>query len=727
MSSLFDTYAHYDPGVGESVLQQADFSKLLSSDLFQHNDLVYLSKIAQYASLDIFRILFIVSDLDNKGYIRREEFEKFTQQILLPRQQKNASTTSLTSSTTVSSSDLDTDINKLLFLICKLHENKTKGITTQKNRDIYNLNFTISQDSFLKLVEEYNRVDLPYMQNLLSQSQSLKESKNFDFQHFSSLVDELPKSKFQSAFKDLQTPNETITPTQLREIAQFVFYNKLTPSIADHFQSFAQHKYGNELNYQESLRLIQLLRNLPKLNFLTFEKLSSGDTKYYFTANSLYKYIQGLSASSKSNMNLGKVSSDDVLLYFNWNRYTYDHLRANPSIDPDELLAVLTDDLVTPVDLCIDTKATTNISSNHFFQSIHSFILGSMAGMIGATIVYPIDIVKTRMQNQKGTSVYSSYPNCFKTIIRNEGIFGLYSGLLPQIIGVAPEKAIKLTLNDIIRKIGAKNSPNGDITMPWEILAGSTAGMCQVAVTNPLEVTKIRMQTQGEMIGQMKPKSAFGIIMELGPKGLYRGAGACLLRDIPFSAIYFPAYANIKKRLFGLDPGKPGKRSSLEPYELLVSGALAGCPAAFLTTPCDVIKTRIQTKPKPGAIPYRGIFPAFKRICAEEGIRALFKGGVARVCRSSPQFGFTLAAYEMFQNTLPLSMFYEDTQKKKGASSSSSSSSSSDQTAFSISENSKRFKLSSSASAADLNPTLLSLTKYYKSLENDRNEEKKKN
>jgi solute carrier family 25 aspartate/glutamate transporter 12/13 len=38
----------------------------------------------------------------------------------------------------------------------------------------------------------------------------------------------------------------------------------------------------------------------------------------------------------------------------------------------------------------------------------------------------------------------------------------------------------------------------------------------------------------------------------------------------------------------------------------------------------------------------------------EEGFRAFFKGGPARIFRSSPQFGFTLAAYEMLQTALPM-------------------------------------------------------------------------
>jgi solute carrier family 25 (mitochondrial aspartate/glutamate transporter), member 12/13 len=53
--------------------------------------------------------------------------------------------------------------------------------------------------------------------------------------------------------------------------------------------------------------------------------------------------------------------------------------------------------------------------------------------------------------------------------------------------------------------------------------------------------------------------------------GLYRGASACLLRDIPFSAIYFPAYSHLKKDVF--HEGYQGKKLSF--LETLSSAAIA--------------------------------------------------------------------------------------------------------------------------------------------------------
>lgn len=169
--------------------------------------------------------------------------------------------------------------------------------------------------------------------------------------------------------------------------------------------------------------------------------------------------------------------------------------------------------------------------------------------------------------------------------------------------------------------------------------------------TNPLEIVKIRLQVQGEVAKTVEgaPKrSAMWIVRNLGLMGLYKGASACLLRDVPFSAIYFPTYSHLKKDLFGESPTK-----KLGVVQLLTAGAIAGMPAAYLTTPCDVIKTRLQVEARKGEATYTGLRHAAKTIWKEEGFRAFFKGGPARIFRSSPQFGFTLAAYEVLQSVIP--------------------------------------------------------------------------
>ncbi|KAH1020319.1 hypothetical protein HUJ04_009999 [Dendroctonus ponderosae] len=222
-------------------------------------------------------------------------------------------------------------------------------------------------------------------------------------------------------------------------------------------------------------------------------------------------------------------------------------------------------------------------------ESAYRFTLGSIAGAVGATAVYPIDLV-----------------------------------------------------NDLVRdKLTDKN---GNIPLYGEILSGACAGGSQVIFTNPLEIVKIRLQVAGEIAGGAKVR-AWNVVKELGLFGLYKGARACLLRDVPFSAIYFPAYAHTKAS-FADESGYN------HPLTLLVAGAIAGIPAASLVTPADVIKTRLQVVARAGQTTYSGVLDATRKIYAEEGFRAFWKGSIARVFRSSPQFGVTLLTYELLQRTL---------------------------------------------------------------------------
>ncbi|GFG37016.1 hypothetical protein Cfor_05724 [Coptotermes formosanus] len=319
-------------------------------------------------------------------------------------------------------------------------------------------------------------------------------------------------------------------------------------------------------------------------------------------------------------------------------RIVYNDLQA---IAPEQYFKQITKRLA-------EIKAVSSPEERSIFiqvlESAYRFTLGSIGGAVGATAVYPIDLVKTRMQNQRtgsfiGELMYRNSFDCCKKVLRHEGFFGLYRGLVPQLMGVAPEKAIKLTVNDFVRdKFMDKN---GNLPLYGEIISGACAGGSQVIFTNPLEIVKIRLQVAGEIASGAKI-SALSVVKELGLFGMYKGAKACFLRDIPFSAIYFPAYAHTKVKL-------ADERGYNHPLTLLLAGAIAGVPAASLVTPADVIKTRLQVVARAGQTTYSGVIDAAKKIYREEGLRAFWKGATARVFRSSPQFGVTLLTYEILQ------------------------------------------------------------------------------
>uniref|UniRef100_A0A8C7ZUY8 Solute carrier family 25 member 12 n=1 Tax=Oryzias sinensis TaxID=183150 RepID=A0A8C7ZUY8_9TELE len=212
-----------------------------------------------------------------------------------------------------------------------------------------------------------------------------------------------------------------------------------------------------------------------------------------------------------------------------------------------------------------------------------------------------------------------------------------YRFFLGSIAGVS--SSFLYRVNDFVRDKFTQK----DDTIPLfaEIMAGGCAGASQVIFTNPLEIVKIRLQVAGEITTGPRV-SALSVVRDLGFFGLYKGAKACFLRDIPFSAIYFPMYAHTKTQ-FADENGRLGA------LQLLTAGAIAGVPAASLVTPADVIKTRLQVAARAGQTTYSGVIDCFRKIMKEEGFRALWKGAGARMCRSSPQFGVTLVTYELLQ------------------------------------------------------------------------------
>ncbi|KAK3239285.1 hypothetical protein CYMTET_50772 [Cymbomonas tetramitiformis] len=147
-----------------------------------------------------------------------------------------------------------------------------------------------------------------------------------------------------------------------------------------------------------------------------------------------------------------------------------------------------------------------------------------VAGGTGAAVVYPVDVVKTRLQSQDSkVQIYDGPVDCLRKIFRDEGLKGLYAGIVPQVLGVAPEKGLKVSVySSLLPLFVASPLASYGWVLPVTA-AGFSAGACQVAVTNPLEVTKIRLQMQNiDEPDRSKHKSVIEICQELGFSGLYQ-------------------------------------------------------------------------------------------------------------------------------------------------------------------------------------------------------------
>merc|ERR1719402_308147 len=229
-----------------------------------------------------------------------------------------------------------------------------------------------------------------------------------------------------------------------------------------------------------------------------------------------------------------------------------------------------------------------------------------------------------------------------------------YRGSAVNILLITPEKAIKLAANDFFRHKLTKS--DGSLPISREMLAGGSAGLCQIIVTTPMELLKIQLQDAGRVAAQLKaagqstahlPKiSALSVTKQLlaekGIFGLYKGLGATGLRDVSFSIVYFPLFANLNK----LGPRKSPDSQEAVFWWSFIAGMTAGSISAFSVNPFDVVKTRLQVLEKgAGEETYKGIPDAFKKILVNEGPSAFLKGALCRMIVIAPLFGIAQMVY----------------------------------------------------------------------------------
>lgn len=183
---------------------------------------------------------------------------------------------------------------------------------------------------------------------------------------------------------------------------------------------------------------------------------------------------------------------------------------------------------------------------------------------------------------------------------------------------------MKLTVNDFVREHLA-DKKTGNVSVISGAFAGSIAGFTQSIVTTPMELLKIK----GQIAAKKGETFSLGTgikdkLKQEGPKGLYRGWGSTVARDVPWSLIYFPFYALLKDIANDIS----WLNSFLGNF---LAGLTAGALSSGLCTPLDVIKTRLQ-KPRGGDTSKKMSYKECTvGIYKNEGIPAFFKGWQPRM------------------------------------------------------------------------------------------------
>ena len=181
------------------------------------------------------------------------------------------------------------------------------------------------------------------------------------------------------------------------------------------------------------------------------------------------------------------------------------------------------------------------------------------------------------------------------------------------------------------------------------MVAASIAEAAACLVRVPTEVVKAKMQT-GDSQGLMHTfrsvlKENHGPLGDL-TGGLYRGYGITLMREIPFAIIQFPLYEKAKVVI------GEWQQYPATPFQAASCGSIAGGIAAAVTTPLDVLKTRLMLGFDKAGIPYNNAIDVFRRTVAEEGSAALFRGIQPRVMWISIGGFVFFGAYEAFKSAV---------------------------------------------------------------------------
>ena len=258
---------------------------------------------------------------------------------------------------------------------------------------------------------------------------------------------------------------------------------------------------------------------------------------------------------------------------------------------------------------------------------ISKLAAGSVAGAVGVSICYPIDFAKTRLQKpMPGEPLYVGLLDVLKNVRARRGVVGWYDGLRANLTGVIPEKGLKLAVFDVARD--SLKQPDGTITQRAEATAAVIAAVAQVIVTTPMEIVKIRCQLSG--------RGALSVCKELGLKGMYKGYVSTLSRDVVFNIVFFPVQSHIKRKCITEDLSE-SKRLLFS----FLAGITAGVLAAAISTPVDVIKTRLQAGDK------GNMATVARKIIKTEGTSSLFLGLLPRVTAIAPLFGIAICVYDV--------------------------------------------------------------------------------
>ncbi|GMM28627.1 mitochondrial 2-oxodicarboxylate carrier [Martiniozyma asiatica (nom. inval.)] len=273
----------------------------------------------------------------------------------------------------------------------------------------------------------------------------------------------------------------------------------------------------------------------------------------------------------------------------------------------------------------------------------YQFISGAVAGISELLIMYPLDVVKTRIQLQVGSGAnaeYSGVLDCLTKIVRTEGAGTLYRGITAPILMEAPKRATKFAANDEWGKVWKKAFGVENLNQSLAILNGACAGATEAFIVVPFELVKIRLQDKTKASLYSGPGDCLvKTVKQEGLLSLYKGLESTLWRQSIWNAGYFGVIYQVRALM------PVANDSTQKTINDLVSGMIGGIFGTTLNTPFDVVKSRIQSVAPGQAAKYTWAWPSLGVVLKEEGFFALYKGYLPKVLRLGPGGGIMLVVF----------------------------------------------------------------------------------
>ncbi|XP_035231559.1 LOW QUALITY PROTEIN: mitochondrial folate transporter/carrier-like [Stegodyphus dumicola] len=298
------------------------------------------------------------------------------------------------------------------------------------------------------------------------------------------------------------------------------------------------------------------------------------------------------------------------------------------------------------------TQAKRN-PPNHFFTHIkYEHLLAGISGGVTSTLVlHPLDLLKIRFAVNDGQLLtrpnYHGLGNAVSTIIKEEGIRGLYRGVTPNCWGAGASWGFYFLFYNAIKTWMLDGNTKKTLSAGSHMLAAAEAGVITLFITNPIWVVKTRMCLQySTTVGLPPSKHYTGMLDALvkvyrheGIPGMYKGLVPGMF-GVSHGALQFMAYEEMKKKYISYYQLPVDDKLGTNQY--LSFAALSKLFAASVTYPYQVIRARLQDQYKE----YSGVLEVIKKTWRYESLKGYYKGLVPNLLKVTPATAVTFVVYE---------------------------------------------------------------------------------